>query len=254
MNFPLPGFVRPEKNIVHILTSIKPAKTQFVTLTFSICLLAGAAKTLAFDLQELAAPPQTQLSWVGKHIVQNGMPMQILQLQSSLPQAELLRFYRQEWEAFHKPGERSSITRDVGEWRMLSTLVDAHHVVLQLKREGSQLTGFLSSTPLDTRTEQSSITTQFPRQSGSQLISSTESNDGGVKATTLILQNRYSLRDSHNFYKTALQREGWKLARSNVARGTAVMLFDSPSGSLQLAMRRDKDKTFIFANLRSEEI
>ncbi len=225
-----------------------------MTLVASVSLLTGAANTLAFDLQQLATPPQTQLSWVGKHIVQNGMPMQILQLQSSLPQAELLRFYRQEWQAFHKPGERSSITRDVGEWRMLSTLVDAHHIVLQLKREAGQLTGFLSAIPLDTRTEQSSITKQFPRQNGSQLISSTESNDGNAKATTLILQNRYSLRDSHNFYKTALQRKGWKLSRSDVSRGTAVMLFDRTSGSLQLAMRRDKDMTFIFANLRGEEI
>lgn len=240
--------------IDHFSYSLKCLRKHLLALALVICLLASAANTLAFDLQGLAAPPQTRLSWVGKHIVQNGMPMQILQFQSSLSQPELLRFYREEWQQYHKPGERASVTRDVGEWRMLSTLVDAHHVVLQLKREAGQLTGFLSATPLDIATEHSSITNQFPRQSGSQLISSTESNDGGVKATTLILQNHYSLRESHTFYKNALQRKGWKLSRSNVARGTAVMLFDRPSSSLQLAMRRENNQTLIFANVRGEGI
>lgn len=246
--------VCPAEIIAYYLYSCERSTNRLLSFIVPVLTLVCAANTLAFDLQELAAPPQTRLSWVGRHIVQNGMPMQILQLRSSLPMAEILRFYRQRWQVYHRPGERSSLTRDVGDWRMLSTVVDAHHVVLQLKREAGQLTGYLSATPLDTPTEQSQIAEQFPRQSGSRLISSTESNDGGAPATTLILENRFPLRDAFRFYHTALQRRGWKLSRSDVDRGTAVLRFARPSGSLQLALRREKDRTYIFANLRGEEI
>lgn len=225
---------------------------HLVPLGLAVCGLSATTHVFAFDLQELQVPPETQQSWVGKHIVHNGMPMQIVQLQSSLPIPELLRFYRKEWQNYHKPGERATVSRRMGEWQTLSTLVDGHHVVVQLIRKAGQTEGFLSITPLDTATEKNSIARYFPRQGGAQLLSSTESNDGGVKATTLILQNYNSLRSNQAFYKNALQRSGWNLSRSSLADGTAVMLFDRSSGSLQLAMRRENDTTMIFANVRGE--
>lgn len=231
----------------------KPVKLS-IPFWAAICLLAGVANARAFDLQELRVPPETRLSWVGKRIEQNGMPMQIVQLQSSLPLAEVLRFYREDWRNYHKPGARATVSRPVGEWQMLSTLVDEHNVVVQLKREAGQTTGFLSATPLDTPTRQNAIARHFPRQGGALLVSSTESNDGGAKATTLILQNNYSLRANQVFYETSLQKNGWTLSRSSVVDGTAVMLFGRSSGSLELAMRRANDTTMIFANVYGEEV
>lgn len=227
---------------------------KYLPVCVVLCLLAGATNTLAFDLQELQAPPETRLSWVGQDIVQNGMSMQIVQLQSSRSIPEVLRFYREDWRNYHKPGTRATVTRTVGEWQMLSTLIEQHNVVVQLKREASQTTGFLSATPLDTQPRKNSISKHFPRQGGTQLISSTESNDGGAKATTLILQNNRSLRANQAFYQNSLQRSGWTLSRSNVLGGTAAMLFDRASGSMELAISRDKGTTTIFANVRGEDI
>lgn len=234
---------------MHRATALPP----LLSCCLALCVAGGTTPTHAFELQDLQAPPGVRLSWVGKRIVQNGMPMQIVQLQSHQPVAEVLRFYREDWRHYHKPGERATVTNTSGDWQILSTLVDEHNVVVQLRREAGQTVGFLSSTPLDTPTRQNAIARHFPRQGGTKLLSSTESNDSGAKATTMIFQNHHSLQANRAFYQDSLQRNGWTLSRSTVVRGTAVMLFGRSSGSLELAMRRENETTTIFANVRGEQ-
>lgn len=228
------------------------AGARYLAGLFAALLFVG--NTAAFELQELATPPETTLSWVGKDIVQNGMPMQIIELRSTLSVEEIKAFYRQDWLSYHRVGERSSVQRRVGQWDILSTLIDNHNVVVQLKQDGGLTTGFLSTHPLDLEPEPSQVSEKFPRKWGTELISSTESNDAGVVATTLVLQNQYTVRENKLFYEAELVRNGWSMARSTINTGTVVMLFNRSSGALELAMRREDNNTLIFANVRDKDV
>ncbi|MEM8499606.1 MAG: hypothetical protein AAF542_16405 [Pseudomonadota bacterium] len=209
---------------------------------------------LALDIQHIEHPPLTSLNWVGERIEHNGMPMQILQLNSELGTEELFSFYRELWRSMHRPDQQATVERSVGEWQMISTLLDNHNVVVQAKPSPNGLEGFMSATPLDQQPTQSEIARHFPRQWGTQLVSSTQSNDGGVKATTLVLKNTHTLASNHEFYTRTMQANGWTLSHQNTQLGGSVLFFDNSDGAIEMAIRRESSNTVIFANVRGEGV
>ena len=245
------------KNTVLLGGNPKPAwlvacQVRCLALQLIIALVSTilGAQAFALNIESLASPNEAQLSWVGKNIVQNGMPMQIVEFRSTQSLQSVLAFYREEWRQYHQPGQRSTVANQLDGWDVLSTLIDGHNVVLQVKSEAGLTTGFISATPLGQVTHQSDVARAFPRQWGTTLMSAMESTDGDVTATTLILQSNQSVREMQRYYKTAFLRNGWVLARSSEQQDTAVMLFDRRDGSMELAVRREHNKTLIFANIK----
>lgn len=230
-------------------------RQQARVLAFLLSSLSAAA--LALDIQHIEHPPETSMTWVGERIEHNGMPMQILQLNSRLSKDELFEFYQELWKPMHAPDQQATVEKSVGEWQMISTLLDDHNVVVQVKSSSTGLEGFMSATPLDYRPEQSTIARHFPRQWGTELLSSTQSQDGGVKATTLVLKNTHTLESNHEFYERTLQANGWTLSHQSRQREGSVLFFDGKDGAVELAIQRggnNNRNTLIFANVRGEGV
>lgn len=230
---------------------------QLQTQILVFALLAWPVAALALDIQHIEHPRETSLTWVGERIEHNGMPMQILQLNSRLSKEALFEFYKELWKPMHAPDQQATVEKSVGEWQMISTLLDDHNVVVQVKPSATGLEGFMSATPLDYRPEQSTIARHFPRQWGTELVSSTQSQDGGVKATTLVLKNTHTLESNHEFYERTLQANGWTLSHQNRQRDGSVLFFDGKEGAVELAIQRGGDNnrnTLIFANVRGEGV
>lgn len=225
-----------------------PLPALLLTVLFALL----PTKVFSLDIQGIEHPPLTSMTWVGERIEHNGMPLQILQLNSELNAKELFTFYKELWQPMHAADEQATMERSAGEWHIISTLMDGYNVVVQVKPSSAGLEGFMSATPLDTEPTQSDVARNFPRQWGTELVSSTQSTDGGTKATTLVLKNTHTLRSTHDFYSRTLQENGWTLSHQNTEMGGSVMFFDSSDGAVELAIRRDKSSTFIFANVRGE--
>lgn len=226
----------------------------FMALALTIVLGLLPAVGFSLDIQRIEHPPLTSMTWVGERIEHNGMPLQILQLNSELSTKELFTFYRELWQPMHAANEQATMERFAGEWQIISTLMDGYNVVVQVKPSGAGLEGFMSATPLDKEPTQSDVARNFPRQWGTELVSSTQSTDGGTKATTLVLKNTHTLQSTHDFYSRTLQENGWTLSHQNTEMGGSVMFFDSSDGAVELAIRRDKSNTVIFANVRGEGV
>ncbi len=233
---------------------LQRVRRQFGRLLAAVSGVLWIGHALALDIQSIERPPETSMTWIGERIEHNGMPMQILQLSSTLTTEQLFKFYRELWQPMHAENEQATMERRAGDWHIISTLLDDHNVVVQLKSESGRTNGFLSATPLDKQPDQSEITRRFPRQWGTELISSTVSTDGGTRATTLVLKNSHSIESNHDFYTRTLQNNGWTLSHQNVQMGGSVMFFDNSSGAVELAIRRDNSSTLIFANVRGEGV
>ncbi len=238
---------QPQQYWISLAARVRSMVLTSCVTTVGLCL---SAVCLSFDLRSLEHPATAKLIWVGERIEHNGMPMQVLQIESSHGIDELFQFYRANWAQWHRPEKQASVEKQAGEWRILSTLLDRHNIVLQLQESATGSSGFVSATPLDKAPEQNRIASDFPRQWGTELISSTESWDGGAPATTLVMKNSYSVDTNQEFYLRSLQASGWSLAHSSRKHGTSVMFFDRDSGALELAIQRDAEATIIFANLR----
>ncbi|MFK7732279.1 MAG: hypothetical protein AB8B48_11740 [Pseudomonadales bacterium] len=220
-------------------------------ISFSLSISSNA---FSFDIQHIEHPPLTSLTWVGERIEHNGMPMQILQLNSELSTSELFGFYKEIWQPMHAENQRATIERSVGEWQIISTLLDNHNIVVQVRPSPIGLEGFMSATPLDEAPVQSEIARHFPKQWGTELVSSTQSQDGGVQATTLVLKNTHSLESTHEFYTRTMQANGWTLSHQNTQLGGSVLFFDNKDGAVEMAIRRENSNTVIFANVRGEGV
>ncbi len=245
------GKIRPEYGKRDYCHDIERPLAVFLLL---VTLVSVPVTAFSLDIQHIEHPPLTTLSWVGERIEHNGMPMQILQLNSELSKEELFAFYKDLWQATHRPDQQAAIERSVGEWQIISTILENHNVVVQVKPSSVGLEGFMSATPLDQQATQNEIARHFPRQWGTELVSSTESNDGGAKATTLILRNSHTLESNHEFYTRTMQANGWTLSHQNTQLGGSVLFFDNDDGAVEMAIRRESNNTVIFANVRGEGV
>lgn len=221
--------------------------TLFLTLIFSPALSA-------FDLQSLEQPPETRFHWVAQDIHHNGLAMQVLQVESTLPLDSLFDFYHMTWSQTAAQHERSTTRRKAGQWTVLSALLNEHNVALQLQAEPGRTWGYLSATPLGDSPKTSRLAEQFPRQWSTELISSTQSHDGGGLATTVILRNGFSVRSNQDFYQRHFENAGWLLSHSRTDKGTVVLFFDKGQEAIELGLKQEQQHTVVFANLRGEKL
>jgi len=206
----------------------------------------------ALDISEVANPPEAKTVFVGD-VIQNGVPMQMKQFSSSLAVEELLAFYKNNWADNTRTKRKmpAFIEKEAGVWKILSKLEEDFNIVVQVKaKQGHGSEGFISVSDLTRPPGISQLSKDFPRLGGTQLVSSTESRDGGKKATTLVLTNEYSVDSNDAFYRSKMTAEGWKLVRGDIRNGAATMLFNKQDQQCELAVSKgDRGDSVIFANI-----
>ena len=205
-----------------------------------------------FDISRVAEPPEAKTVYVGD-VVQNGIPMQMKQFSSSLTTGEVLSYYRINWADNTKVKENvpAFIEKEAGDWSIISKLEGNYSVVVQVKTQqsgGSE--GVISVSNLTRPPGISELSKKFPKLGGTQLISSTESRDGGKHATTLILVNEFSVDSNDAFYRSRMTAEGWRLVRGGVRDGTATMLFNKQGQQCEMAVSEgERGDSVIIANI-----
>ncbi len=204
--------------------------------------------------EPLEAPPSTQLTWVAEDIVQNGVPMQVQQLQSGLSVGEVLNFYRTQWSGAAQGDGPAFVENQVGEWQTISQLKNDRQVVVQVKPgEAGGAEGFISVADIGATPERDREAEAFPAMSGSQLVSSTRSRDGEKFATTIIYLNSFSVESNGNYYKEEMTADGWSMVHRLVQEDNTVMLFNRQGKSCEIALSDNRGRTVILANILTDE-
>jgi hypothetical protein len=225
--------------------------TYLQKLITALILFGSANQSVwAEGLADLAFPPGTRTAWVAENIEQNGVPMQIQQLTSVATVNEVLDFYRAQWKDSADPSIPGFVENKVGEWQTISQLENNLQTVIQIKNSRSGGTeGFASQIDIRSTPGSNRATRNFPRKSGSQLISSTESKDGAKTATTILLMNAFSIKSNADFYHSKMRAKGWSLAHAKNQSSVSILLFNRSGKSCEIAISKNKGRTVIFANI-----
>ncbi|MCU7876930.1 MAG: hypothetical protein KZQ84_09040 [Candidatus Thiodiazotropha sp. (ex Lucinoma borealis)] len=207
----------------------------------------------AYTLADIEDPLDARVTYVGD-VIQNGLPMQMKQFSVDYTAAELMAFYKQRWSdtAHHQENIPDYIEKNVGEWRILSKVDESSSVVVQVKtaNNGASSEGFISVTDLSGRKETNQWLSNFPRLRDSQLISSTESVDKDRSATTLIITNDYSVDENSDYYRSNLDKLGWRYLRGSVRNNVSMLHFAKDGQQCEITVTEaDDGKTVIFANV-----
>lgn len=231
-------------------THVRLYRQKLAAALFCLCNIGPVAG--AGDLSELVLPPGASTVWIGENIEQNGVPMQIQALTSSASVDQVLSFYRSQWENSADPDIPGFVENQVGEWQTISQLENDLQTVIQIKASSSGgVEGFVSQIDIRATPGSNRTTRNFPRKNGSQLISSTESNDSGKTATTILLMNTFSVASNTSFYQSQMPGKGWSLAYARNHSGVSMMLFNRSGRSCEIAISKDRGRgrTIVMANI-----
>lgn len=218
------------------------------SVLFSFVFLSCATSLLAFDLASVEKPMQFQTRWIARALQHNGMPLQVMSMRTHQSVQLVTTAFAQCWQQ----ADYFIRQEQAAGWQLLSAIVDNHSIVLQLREDNGVTHAYLSAVPLDTLPSSQPYERQFPRPSGTHLLSSTYSKDGGDNATTLILSNKQSLRVNRDYYRRVLSAGGWQIELDRNFNDTISFLTRNRRSALELVLRYQQGQTYLFANIRHQ--
>lgn len=233
-------------------TTRSPSLLFCITLAVVCCACSNAAHASSWP--NIDSPPDAQVVWVGKDIVQNGVPMRIKAFHSALGVEEILNFYRTRWD---DGGMQQPVENELGHWKVIGKQSDDYYLTVQVKpgiTYSSQ--GFLTVSMLPSLDAPPSLDQRFPRPGGTEVISETDSTDDGRTAKTLIMQNSHSVQSNVSFYGTNLPAQGWRKHQDfNGPSDGHVLYFERRGKACHIAINRNpQGETVILVNLTSTKL
>lgn len=192
-----------------------------------------------------------QTVWVAESVVHNGIPMSIQSFKSVASVNNVLAFYETQWAKPIREGVPGYVRSEVGGWQVISRLEHGVNMVVQAKSgEQGGAEGFVSEAKVSAVSVNEKKINRFPRMSGSDVVSMTESSDAGRNASTFILTNHFSVESNSTYYQSKFQQMGWKSALNQVNGGTSVLMFNKDGAQIDIAISaNDRGLTVIYANL-----
>ena len=196
-------------------------------------------------------PDSMHSVWVGQDIVQNGIPMQIQSFTYSGSVENLLAYYKNQWATPGQSDVPGFVENEAGGWAIISHLESNSNIVIQAKPSDSGgAEGFISQATLGAQSDVEEIISEFPKMSGSDVISATESSDSNREATTLIFSNHFSVESNARFYKDKMKALGWNYLYGSVQGRTSILLFNGAGSQTEIAISKNENgTTIIFANV-----
>ena len=221
-------------------------KIQFVLFLVLFCLSDARA-----SLEQTAIPPDTDLRWVGREMLQNDRQMQIAILDSKLSVDEVISFYRDHWQNNRAHGGPGSISEKLREWSIVSTIFNNSLLVVQIKagKHGSRSSGFISSMSLDAASLATVMSVpELPQLPGSTLVSRTRSTDfnhvrtnqgqssAKAEGMTSIFINDSSVAGNYDFFAVVMRERGWKLVAEKFSHSNAALIFSRSDRSSEISL------------------
>lgn len=195
-------------------------------------------------LREVPLPPGATLAIVGENLLQNGSRVSIATFRSENSAEQVLEFYREHWpDTDDAPGY---VEHNIEPWQIISRVSNNINLVLQLQRDdrgGSS--GLLSALDLEKSGERLD---PIALPAGTEVLSSTGSEDQGRQADTWFLRSRARVGEVAGFYADYFAGQGWTVVSEHVDGHSAVVLMSSHRGSLEVTATRDSDGTFVVVN------
>ncbi|MFO1340241.1 MAG: hypothetical protein U1F53_18775 [Burkholderiaceae bacterium] len=216
--------------------------------------MAAVSATAGTDWPSVPEPPRSQVEWVARDAIVNGLPSRIERFESELSPGEVLSFYRTRWA-----GAKAGVPRETaaGGWQGLSTLSGAFQIAVQVKpRQPSGSEGLISTAHFG-GVRRDPVPAQLPRFADTRIAQITESTDGPVRSQLVTMISSESFDLNVNRWRGEWLRRGWQLAfekqppvdREGVK--TWLASFSKPPQSVDLALswRPSDRKSYLTANL-----
>jgi hypothetical protein len=228
-------------------------RSGFVRTGLVLAGLAMAGPTLATSWLSLPLPPGAEATWVIREGAINGIPSQVQELLTPQAPAEVLAFYRRQFEmqgGLPNPGAARG-------WHSLAMHRDPINLLVQVQAgKGGGARVLLSQ--MDLRASRREvIPSELPPLPGARLMQSTESRDGGRRSRYVNFSSAESFDLLTQRLRGHWQRRGWRAAFDDVRplKGGArqwLASFEGPKGStvdLVLAPMPDSRELSLTVNL-----
>ena len=179
-------------------------------LATAAALAAAARAQTSTPWPEMPLPPHSKVAWVGDDMKVDGIPMRIVQFESTASRTEVVAYYTAHWSEGYRTKPSVRPTGDVtivgqahGPYYMTVKVGDRPH-------DGSA--GFISvSQVLGNKIERSAG--GLPLMPGAKILSVVESSDPGKVSRELVVAQDAGADSARRYYEGALENAGWRAAQ-----------------------------------------
>lgn len=176
----------------------------------------------------LELPPRTQSHWVLREARVNGLPMQVLELSSELPEEALLAYFRREGRRHSgvSPQEQAQ-----GPWRQISFRRDPVQVVAQVQGDGRGGSHALLSQMNYRDLKRDYVPRELPALHPLQVTQVSETRDGPKRSQLVQLGGEASFELTQQRLRQHWSRAGWHPVFDRQAPGERQWLASFEKGS-----------------------
>ncbi|MDT8404795.1 hypothetical protein [Sulfuriflexus sp.] len=220
-------------------------------LLLLMMMLALSPSTLIAE-PKFPAPPDAEVSWVGKNLEFNDMPMRLRKFTSEDSVEAVLAFYRELWKEPLLENVPGHIEQDLADWKMITRPEDGYMMSVQVKPYlGSGAWGYLGISKIDDLDANVEPGFGFPKMNGSQVVNDVKHNDSVKNARTVMLQNKYSLGSNVQYYRDHYTGRGWNkvLDRTAVPGKLHTFVFRKGTNEVSMTVARTGDGSQVVANV-----
>ncbi len=226
-------------------------KYSYCWVFLLIVIFFSASSVSAAEL--LPPPPNSTIASVSRDSSILGINMSIRRFDSRLSAEQVIEFYSKRWT------NTAAITH-FSPWQMIGKAERKKYLNVQVQTGPSGSWGYLSISDLPERLAKNDFELpdgkNFPKMSGSKVLSDQQQRDDIKDARTLVLSNGFSVDSNSQFYRQHYKSQGWQLvadSKGSKMKG-AAMTFSRGRSLLSLTINRLDSITSVVANIETAKL
>lgn len=226
-------------------------RNKMKTTVATISILVMCYSVIVQAKPKFPEPPGSTVTWIGKDVVWNGIPMQVRKFTTTKSRLKTRDFYKKAWKRPVEKGKPGFIEDIIPDAWLISRLEDGYLMTVQIKKSGLETWGYLGLTNLEDMGDGPKLAKRFPKMSGSQIMNEVKHNDPYRKATTIMLANNYSVSSNVEFYRSHYQGAGWNVSMDQSGSGgsTHTFIMNKRGAEVSLTVVRTDLGSQIVANI-----
>jgi hypothetical protein len=228
----------------------------------ALCCLPGLAWGATRWWPDFAMPEKSSAGWIAKDMTYNGIPMQIIDLRSSMSAEKLIDFYRKTWAAEAGAATPLQFEKRAG-WYWLHKRTAQFHFTVQARDSEAGSTAILTTSRLPEVAEKArsdktylrsiiqSRGAGFPKLHGSIVQLDIDADDDEKIARTLVYRNNYDVENNVLYLSEALVNAGWTRTadhRTRAADFGRQLVFQKQNEEITMTVRQTSGTTEVVAN------
>ena len=226
-------------------------KLHFFPSLAVAALLAGLVLPV-WAAPDFPAPPGAKVTWVGKDVVWNGIPMSVRKFTTTKSKKKVVTFYKKKWAEPVAPDAPGFIEQDMPDGQMISRLEDGYLMSVHIKTSNfSDTWGYLGMSKIEEDVGKLSSGSDFPRMSGSEVLNEIKHNDSFRNSKTIMMQNKYSVSSNVEYYRSHFSGQGWNISMDQkMINGAGHAVMATKNGSeVSLTVVRTNTGSQVVANI-----